>query len=573
MTPIQYELQTLLNELISGLGLPSDVDVVFDFPSDRTRGDIATPVAMALAKKVGQPPLEIAQRLADGLHKIANKYIAKVEVAGAGYLNMYLSDDFFKDSLRLIINEGSRYGNNDLLAGKRALFEYTDPNAFKEFHIGHLMSNTIGEALSRIAEASGAEVTRLCYQSDVGLNIAKAIWGMFQSIGSVPNDHDPLSERIAFLGRSYVLGSRQYEDDPDAKAEMDSLNQTIFARSDARTNELYDKGRAWSLEHFQEIFRLLGTKFDHLYYESEMAAPGLAIVREWQQKGVFEESDGAVIYRGEADGLHTRVFINKFGLPTYEAKDLALAADKAKRFPHDISIVMTGNEQDGYFKVMKAALKKIDPETEAKLTHVSHGMLRFTDGKMSSRKGNVITGESLIEEMRETVSARMTDRITDPDAKAMIRDAVAVGAIKYAILRQTTGKDIIFDPEKSLSIEGDSGPYLQYACARAFTLFKKAEESNITTDMEAWVSGEIYDVDRLLFQFSQIVKRAMQERAPQLLVTYLTTLAAAFNSFYATTPIISSGTQAGRRLVSVRASMIVLRNGMRLLGMTPLDQM
>lgn len=572
MKPIQEELSYILDELITGLGFPQ-VTIPFEFPSDRSRGDVATPVALVLSKMVSQPPRDIAEKIAEAVRKISNTYIEKVEVAGAGYINIFLSDFYFSECLQMIINEEDRYGTNSTLVGKSMLFEYTDPNTFKEFHIGHLMSNTIGEALSRIAEASGAKVKRLCYQSDVGLNIAKAIWGMYQNIASLPNDHDSLSDKISFLGRAYVLGSRQYEDDPEAKAEIDSLNKVIFDRSDSRTNELYDKGRAWSVEHFEEIFSLLGTTFDHLYYESEMAAPGAALVKEGLAKGIFEESEGAIIYRGEQDGLHTRVFINKFGIPTYEAKELALAADKAQRFPHDSSVVITANEQDGYFKVVLAAMAKINPEVQSKITHISHGMLRFAEGKMSSRKGNVITGESLIKDMRETVGQRMTDRIVDEDRRAVIRDAVAVGAIKYAILRQTTGKDIIFDPEKSLSVDGDSGPYLQYACARAYTLLRKAEASGVSAQAAQWATGEISDVDRLLFQFPHVVERSVKEYAPHYIVTYLTSLASSFNAYYAGTPILSSGPLAGRRLATTQATMITLRNGMNMLGITPLDEM
>lgn len=562
----------MLTELITGLGMPA-TQVDIDFPADRTRGDIATPVALALSKVIGKPPREIAETIAEAARKSQNQYVERVEVAGAGYVNIFLSDAYFHDALRKAINEGERYGTNELFAGKSVLFEYTDPNAFKEFHIGHLMSNTIGEALSRIYAASGAKVTRLCYQSDIGLNVAKAIWGMLQSVTSMPPATAPLAERIAFVGRAYVLGSRQYTDDAEAKIEIDTLNKQLFDKSNARANDLYEKGRAWSLEHFEEIYKLLGTKFDHNYFESDMAGPGLALVKDGIAKGIFAESEGAVIYKGEDEGLHTRVFVNKFGLPTYEAKELALAHDKVGRFPHDISIVITANEQQEYFKVVLAALKKVNSQAAEKIRHITHGMMRFADGKMSSRAGNIVTGESLVDDMRSTVAERMSNRITDPQARAAVRDAVAVGAVKYSILRQGIGKDIIFDPKQALSLEGDSGPYVQYACVRAGAVVRKAEGIGATAVPEEWATGEISDVDRLVFQFPGIVERAARDCAPHHIVTYLTALASAFNSYYAATPIIGSGAQTSRRLATAQAANIVLRNGMHMIGMIPLDEM
>lgn len=572
MTPIQDEIHLMLSELVTGLGMP-ETKVDIDFPADRTRGDVATPVALALSKIVGKPPREIAESIAEGVRKAGNQYVERVEVAGAGYVNIFLSDEYFHDALRRAINDGERYGRSELFAGKTVLFEYTDPNAFKEFHIGHLMSNTIGEALSRIYAASGAKVMRLCYQSDIGLNVAKAIWGMLQSVTSMPPETAPLAERIAFVGRAYVLGSRQYTDDAEAKVEMDVLNKQLFEKSNARANDLYEKGRRWSLEHFEEIYELLGTKFDYNYYESDMAMPGLALVKDGIAKGIFAESEGAIVYKGEEDGLHTRVFVNKFGLPTYEAKELALSQDKVARFPHDLSIVITANEQQEYFKVVLAALKKVDSAAAEKIQHITHGMMRFAEGKMSSRAGNIVTGESLVDEMRSTVAERMSNRITDPQVRAAIRDAVAVGAVKYSILKQGTGKDIIFDPKQALSLEGDSGPYIQYACVRAGAVVRKAEGIGATAVPEEWANGEISNVDRLVFQFPGIVERAAQERAPHHIVTYLTALASAFNSYYAATPILGSGAQTARRLATAQAASIVLRNGMHMLGMIPLDEM
>jgi arginyl-tRNA synthetase len=568
MASIYQEIQGLVADAASGLGM-EPASVTLEHPADRLHGDFSTNAALVLAKQAGTNPRELAERLVASLSG-ASPRIASIEIAGPGFINFRLADGFFADELREIINSDETYGKGTSLSGSTILVEFTDPNTFKEFHIGHLMSNVIGESLAGLHQAAGANVLRLCYQSDVGLNIAKAIWGMMQNVAMLPLDSAPLSERISFVSNAYVFGSRQYEDDPQAKIEIDAYNKQIYDLSDARLNGLYEKGRAWSIEHFEEIYAILGTTFDRFFFERQMAAPALDIIKDGLAKGVFEESEGAVVYKGEKVGLHTRVFRNKFGLPTYEAKDLALAAAKSKEFAFDTSIVITGNEQNQYFQVVLAALAELMPDVAAKTRHASHGMMRFEEGKMSSRKGNVISGESLIEDMRVLVRSKMSDREALGDKEAVV-NAVAVAAIKYVVLRQSVGKDIVFDPEKSLSFEGDSGPYLQYSLTRAYSILRRAEE-----DGQSWASAasvETTDLDRMLYRFPAIVDRARRELSPQLLVTYLTELGSLFNSFYANNPILNAGDKTPGRLALTQGFMVVMRNGLRVLGIVPLERM
>lgn len=574
MEQLTTHLSSLLSGALERLGLSAE-GLSFEFPADTRHGDIATTIALSAAKRAGKAPREIAEALVADITPNLGEHFSAVSIAGPGFINFTIALEFFAHTIRDIVNSAQTYGMSSAQAGKRVLVEYTDPNAFKEFHIGHLMSNTIGEALARLIEQTGAEVKRLCYQSDIGLNVAKAVWGMQQSLGSLPPESDTLANRIQFVGNAYVLGSRQYEDDLESKKEIDALNKVIFEQSNPRVQELYEKGRAWSLEHFEEIYAKLGTTFDHNYFESAMAAPGLAIVKDFLSKGVFEESDGAIVYKGEQDGLHTRVFVNKFGLPTYEAKELALASDKVVRFPHNTSIVITANEQDAYFKVVLSALSKIDASIAQKIKHVSHGMMRFAEGKMSSRKGNIVTGESLIESVISWVQERMSARAVEgtqiASERAEIEDAVAISAIKYSILRQSPGKDIIFDPESSLSFEGDSGPYLLYSLSRANSVLRKAEEAGIVWG--AVTASEVTPIDRVLYRFPHVVKRAALELSPQLVVTFLTELAGAFNSWYAAEKIIGGGEHEARRVALVQAFSIVMRNGISMLGMKPLNRM
>ena len=183
----------------------------------------------------------------------------------------------------------------------------------------------------------------------------------------------------------YVIGNKSYEEDEQAKKEIDELNKIIFDKSDGEVNKLYEQGREVSIKYFQEAFIRLGTNFDRLFWESEMVNEGLKVVEEGLSKNILEKSDGAVIFKGEKYGLHTRVFVNSKGIPTYEAKELGLGVEKIKIFDFDKSIVITGNEQNEYFKVLLKAMDLLRPEVANKTIHIGHGMLRFASGKMSSK--------------------------------------------------------------------------------------------------------------------------------------------------------------------------------------------
>lgn len=270
------------------------------------------------------------------------------------------------------------------------MIEFTDTNPFKEFHIGHLYSNIVGESLSRLLEAQGANVRRVIYQGDVGMHVAKAVWGFMQNLENksgqdlvlrIANlEEKSLHEKIKFLGDAYSYGSRAFEDDSQAAEQIKVLNKKIYDK-DIEVMPAYNVGREWSLKYFETIYARLGTKFDNYYFESEVGPEGSKIVKEYQLKGIFEESDGAIIFPGEKYGLHNRVFINSLGLPTYEAKELGLAPRKYKDFSYDMSVIVTGNEINEYFRVLLKALELIYPDIAVKTKHISHGMVRIPEGK------------------------------------------------------------------------------------------------------------------------------------------------------------------------------------------------
>lgn len=551
---MEAAIRAATQQALSALGAES-VSFAVEWPADMVHGDYAVNAAMAGAKTLGKNPRELAEELAAHMRTTLADTVSSIEVAGPGFINVRLAPQTVAHALARAYEQGGAWGHSETRKNQTVVFEYSCPNPFKEMHIGHLMSAVIGEAFTRIIEGQGARVIRDTYGGDVGPHVAKALWAL-QKKGITE------AATSTELGDAYAHGSRSYEESETAKAEIDALNTALYAALAKEPEELSEDeralletwrhGRELSYEAHKSTWKMLGTAFDYIVHESESTPIGMRVVKDGLSRGVFEESEGAVIYKGEKKGLHTLVFITSRGTPTYEAKDVGLAFLKEERLsPFDYSYIMTAAEQSGHFAVFLAALEDIAPEVAHKTVHIPHGFLRLTSGKMSSREGNVITARELLLDLIERASVRNSDPV--------IAEQVAVAAVKYLVLRQAPGGDIIFDPEKSLSLEGDSGPYLQYALVRAKSILA---QGGVAGDGAA-IAGE--PLARLIARFPEVVVRAEVLRAPHTLTQYLTQLAGEWNSFYARERIVGSEDEAAK-LALVRAFASTMENGLRFLG-------
>ncbi|MFZ2205741.1 MAG: arginine--tRNA ligase [Minisyncoccia bacterium] len=566
---MEQKIKNLITEALKNLNIEGG-DFIVEHPADLTKGDYSTNVAMVFSKKLNTNPKDLAEKIVTEITKLnLDGEIEKISVAGPGFINFYLSREFFTESVKDILNKGENWGRNEILTGKKVMVEYTQPNPFKPFHIGHLMSNAIGESISRIVEFSGAKTVRANYQGDVGPHVAKAIYGILNSDEYAKNGisgGSSVSQSALWIGECYSKGSDFYDNNEDAKKEIDILNKKIYEKSDEKINEIYDWGRKITLEAFEDIYKILGTKFDYYFFESEMAPIGEKIVRE-NLGPVFEESDGAIVFHAEKynSKLHTRVFINSKGLPTYETKEIGLTTTKFIKENPDLSIVTTAIEQAEYMKVVEQALILIRPEYASRMKHITHGMMRLASGKMSSRKGNVVTGESLLRDSMDIVLEKVKDRDFSEAEKKEISERVGVAALRYSILHSTTGSDIIFDFEKSISFEGDSGPYLQYSAIRAQSVLNKAGEYNNFSEVPEIVSS----LEKRLYRFPEVVTRSYQELQPHYIATYLTELASEFNSFYANTKILNSEDKCSEYYLALTKSfLLTMSQGLQLLGIS-----
>lgn len=556
---IQKDLEKALKNLKMG-----GVKVEVSRTSDVKNGDYTSSVSLKIAGKLKQSPLVIAKKITDSIG--SQPYIEKLEVKEPGFINFFVKSEFWQKEVENVLKQKKLKLKS---TKKKIIIEFTDPNPFKEFHIGHLYSNIVGESISRLWEAMGAEVKRACYQGDVGMHVAKTIWGIpkiLEQIGETFEEQEkkPLSARVFFLGQAYSLGSKEFEASEEIKSEVAELNKKIFAM-DKDISEMYLAGRKWSLDYFEEIYKRLGTKFDFYYLESEVGEVGAKIVLEFLEKGVFIKSEGAIVFPGEKYGLHSRVFINSLGLPTYEAKELGLAPTKFKNFAYDESVIVTGNEINDYFKVLLAALAQVAPELAVKTRHISHGMVRMPGGKMSSRLGNVLLGEWLLDEAKKRVSDQF--KVSEE-----LAEIIGVGAIKYAFLKGNVGQDLNFTFEEAISLEGNSGPYVQYTHARCKSVLSKSEKARVNVNFDGALPEELKLLS-VLGQFEEVVVDAASFYAPNLIAGFLFDVSQKFNTFYNNLPILKAGEkERGRRLFLTEATADILQKGLWLLGISAPDK-
>jgi len=562
-----YFLDEVKQRLARGVATALDIDkddVAVQVANEKIGSDLAVP-CFVFARDLGKSPQEIAEELA----KVINLDEAQEVKAISGFLNVWLKADTLAAGVAKNFNAAKpgAYGNTTDNAGEIAVTEYTDPNPFKPLHIGHAYSNTVGESISRLYEASGAEVHRVSYHGDVGLHVAKAIWGIKKNLeaNSWQMSDIPTEVRTDFLGNAYVAGATAYEKDEDAKREITELNKQIYAKSDQEINQIYDVGRQWSFDGFEAMYKIFGVGFEKSYLESETIDIAKKVVAEGIDKEIFEVSDGATVFKGEEYGLHTRVFINSQGIPTYEAKDLGLAHLKHGDFQYSVSIILTGNEQDQYFEVVLKALELLRPDLADATVHMSHGMVRFPDGKMSSRSGNAINADSLLSTVEKELNT------TAPDSPSIKENALA--AVKYAFLKQGIGSDIIFDINQSISLEGNSGPYVQYAAVRVGSILSKADGEG--SPSSAYDYAEEKELLFLLSRYPSIVSEAVNELAPHSIAGFSFDLAKAWNRYYERVQILGDGDQdvQSARLSVLRQVYSVFEHSLGLLGITIPEKM
>lgn len=570
--------------------------VTFSLDSTETieHGDYATNAAFILAKQKGISPKACAEELVTTLQADLSSYVEKIEVAGPGFINFFLKDDSIRDENKkddtVVITK---------YTGKNILVEHSSPNLFKPFSIGHLMNNIVGEFVARAMIVSGAMVKTMSFPSDVSLGIAKALFILEKDIkeGKIDSQYfkdNSEDEVIKYLGEAYVRGVKECEENEDSLNEAKKVLEKLYKHTnigglieDEQFYNLITITRKINENYFKKVLKGIDSSIDAFVYESEAGNIGQILVEENTGEGkVFTKSEGAIVYIPHEDrkDINISVFINSQGYPTYEAKDLGLMEIKfnggfvlksIENFKPDFSFFITDAEQANHFKVVLDAASKLGGEWEERVKksiHVPHGRMLFKGQKMSSRLGGVPLALDVLAVVEEEVRERAGEKIAhlDADEKKELEREIALSALRIAVLRSKPGININFDPETSLSFEGDSGPYLLYTHARCFSLLEKGKE--ITP---LWGNIAVTGLEKKLLHFDHELINACEELAPQKLVSYLFAVAQLFNGYYATTQILVEGDDIGsaHRLMLVKRTQEVLKKGLFVLGIKAPERM
>lgn len=582
----------ILKNLISVLQGFSITDVVPQLTqtSDLSHGDYSSNIALQTFRKNPldtKSPAKLAEKIKEKLFEKKIDYVEKIEVAKPGFINFWISRKYLLATVASVLEEKEKFGQNNEFEKKKIMVEYAHPNTHKELHIGHMRTLITGEALSRIFESNGAEVFRANYQGDIGPHVAKALFGVNKimeekslTLGKIEMWTN--EQKAHFLGEGYIRGNKDYEANQD---EVDFINVKLY-QHDLSIEPLYQTTRQWSLDYYDDFYKRFYAKFDHLFFESEMVKCGVEIVKKNIGK-VFEENEGAVIFPGKKYGLHTRVFITAAGHPTYEGKEMCNAYSEYEAFPFDKKIHVVGSEQSGYFKVVFKALELIDSvKFEGKQYHLPMGMVQLeahsaSSGqarKISSRTGEILRVDWLIDQVKERVNTMISEERIGGKSREKTLEAIAVGAIKYSVLRVNATADVSFDIEKSLSLDGDSGPYLQYSYVRTQSILARAKEYHESRDTESQYGSRTLHLEeelilRLMIQFPYAVELSASSYSPHVIANYLFSLAQAFNVFYQKHSVLAEGEATGFRLSLTAAVGQVLKNGLEVLGIKVVERM
>jgi len=560
-------------------------------------GHYSTSICFEFSKTLGKSPKDIAEILINKIYENKKNEIEFEKIENInGFVNFYLTKEFIISKLQTDI-ENNSFGFGDSFLNKKVVVEYTDPNPFKQFHMGHFMTNALGECVFRLISSQGAVATNLCYSGDVGIHVAKTIFGL---LNKIENKEYSLEDFLSFnnskiieqLGESYVLGSSLYKEEVN-KEKIQDLNNMIFAISQkyaqtegieivnkyeysdefdfAQIEKIYDKGRNESILYFKSIYKKLGSNFKELFFESVTGEFGAKIVKE---SPIFEESEGAIIWDGKKFNHNVEVLINGRGNPTYGAKEIGLNILKKIKYNPDISIIFTAREQEFYFKDLVEIFKQLEFTQET--IHVPHGELRNKTGKMSSRTGDIVTMDDIIGQIKEEVIINFSSK-KDQKFLESISEEIAIASLKYLILKNSTGTNIVYDPKTISDLTGNTGSYLLYTYARSANVLKKAGiftkfDSNTLKDIDLHNEEKELIVKALMF--NEVVTKAALEYSPVILASYLFDFAKSFNHFYNDVKILESDENIKElRLFITLISKEILSRGLELMAIRPLENL
>lgn len=555
----------ILEKELKGKLKKEEIEKFLEVPPSPELGDFAFP-CFSLAKLEKKSPLLIAQELTEKLRKDLPKEISNVD-SKAGYINFFVNKTILaKNVLKEVVKKG--FGQKKI--NKKIGIEYPSPNTNKALHVGHLRNIAIGESTTNILKFNGNKIFHLNLFNDRGILISKSILG-YQMYGK---GKTPQSEKLsgdAFVGKYYVLFSKESKDNPDLEEKAQDILRK-WESGDKEIITLWNKMNNWAYEGMQKTFDKFGlSKINKNYYESELYLKGKEIINEGLNKQVFKKrQDGAVIINLEDEKLGEKVLLREDGTAVYMTTDLYLAKKKIDDFKLDSSYYVVGNDQIYHFQVLFTILNKLGIKKDWK--HLAYGMVELPTGRMKSRDGTAISAEEFITETQNLAKQELEKRYKLSKQELENRSLkIALAAVKYTLLKTDITQSMIFNPDEAISFEGNTGPYLLYSYARANSITKKAAAKKKEIKIIDLKKEEI-SLLKKLDNFPKAVEDSYTHLAPNIIANYTFELAQQFNEFYHACPVLGNEQEAFR-LELVKAFKIIIKNSLNLLGIETVEEM
>lgn len=557
--------------IVKAFSKPLNVEAKIDYPSSHEHGDYASNIALSLVKELGMSPREIAQKLKDQISK--EDFIEDVEIAGPGFLNFFVSAQELDKELREVLDKKENYGNSDLGGGKTIIVEYSSPNIAKPLGVHHLITTILGQSLYNIYKKVGFNAVSINHLGDWGTQFGKLIYAYKNWGDKKVIEENPIDELLKLYVRFHNEAEKDEKLEDEARAEFKK-----FEEGDKENHKLWEWFVEESMKDIQKTFdKLGGIHFDYTqgesFYEDKLAD----ILAEGKQRGVFTEgNEGSFIVEYEDENIPPFLVQKKDSATLYSTRDFAALKYRIGNW-HPVKILYVVDiAQTLHFNQLFEAAKRFTWYNDEGV-HVWFGRMHMKDKKMSTRKGNVILLEDVLDEGIERAKKVVEERSRDLENLDKIAETIGIAAIKYNILSQNRTTDITFDWDRMLSIEGNSAPYIQYAYARAKSILRNANEELLGEGTEDPENAEEKTrlLIRLLPKFKEEIINAAQEYKVNVLTNYLYSLAQEFNSFYNVVPVIKTKDAGKRqaRLELVEGVSWILKNGLALLGIEVVEEM
>ncbi len=558
---------TLVKRIKEHVDMPEEkIETLIEIPPRPEMGDYAFP-CFQLSKVLRKAPNLIAEELKTNINK---EGFEKIETMGP-YLNFFVDKTVFtQNTLEKILSEKENYGKTNSGEGKNVAVEYSSPNIAKPFHVGHLFSTSIGNSLYKILSFEGYNCTRINHLGDWGTQFGKLISAYKRWVDEEALEKEPIKELL----RIYVKFHDEAEKDPSLEEEGRMHFKKLEDGSEEEVR-LWKRFRDLSLKEFNKVYEMLNVEFDSYAGESFYGDKMDAVIEEIDKCGLLTESNGAKVVMLEEYNMPPCIIKKSDGATIYATRDLAAAVYRKNTYDFDKSIYVVGLEQSLHFKQVFTTLKLMGKEWADYCKHVGFGLVRFADRKLSTRKGEVIFLEELLNESIEKTTAVIKEKNPDLPNKEEVAKKVGIGAVIFTYLKNNRERDIVFNWEEMLSFDGETGPYVQYSYARGKSILRKAGNIEGSINYKKLSSKEEFELAKTLSSFNEAILYSIDKLEPSIVTRYIIDVAKGFNKFYNAHSIVNAEDEETKvaRIKLVEAACQVIKNGLNLLGIDVVEEM